>query len=155
MRWIALQAAATTAAIGAYDDASKFERVASLPRAPRQQHGLKPVPNCAPQQLPPREPSTAAASCPPLRLALARGRLLRLSPTSSQVVLPLQRLAEKDELPESMLQAFGRQNMSRGELNQLRVQEAVRAWQRTPSDTGSARCRSLCLRSALCGSAST
>ena len=57
--------------------------------------------------------------------------------TSSQVVLPLQRLAEKDELPESMLQAFGRQNMSRGELNQLRVQEAVRAWQRTPSDTGS------------------
>jgi len=36
-----------------------------------------------------------------------------------------------------MRQAFGRTNMSSGELNQLAKQEAIRRWQRRPSDTGS------------------
>lgn len=36
-----------------------------------------------------------------------------------------------------MQQAYGHLNMSRGELNQLSLQEVISKWQRTPSDTGS------------------
>ena len=42
-----------------------------------------------------------------------------------------------DELPESVRQAFGRQNMSKPELFQLDMHEQIRRWQRTQRDTGS------------------
>lgn len=48
---------------------------------------------------------------------------------------PLRRLV--DEMPESMRQAYGRQNMSQRELNKLDIQDVIAQRQRTPMDTGS------------------
>ena len=42
-----------------------------------------------------------------------------------------------DELPEPLLRAYGRENMSQGEHNKLDLQAAIRKWQRFPRDTGS------------------
>ena len=41
------------------------------------------------------------------------------------------------EMPEAMLRAFGRNNMSAKERAQLDVQSVIRRWQRDPLDTGS------------------
>ena len=52
-----------------------------------------------------------------------------------QVVWQLQQLSS--EMPESMQQAFGVQNMSQKELNQVNLQQLIQQWQRRPGDTGS------------------
>ena len=43
----------------------------------------------------------------------------------------------RSELPEMMLRAYGRENMSASEIAQLNMQAVIRKWQRNPLDTGS------------------
>ena len=57
------------------------------------------------------------------------------SASDETISWPLRRLAS--QMPAAMKQAYGQQNMSRGELNQLSLQEAIAKYQRFPGDTGS------------------
>lgn len=57
------------------------------------------------------------------------------APAEGDVIWPLRHVA--DEMPAALRRAYSRQNMCRAEIRQLEVQEAIKAWERFPGDTGS------------------
>jgi len=82
--------------------------------------------------MPPPPGTSSAATDPPPAIASH----VEASPREDlDVVWQLRHIRE--ELPEVLIQAFSRQNMSAGEINKLDLQAIMSRWQRFPGDTGS------------------